>query len=92
MAHHSSAVRLAAESKFAITLLPHIPSLSNSRIRRPQGRIKNDMRKPAYKFLISRVAASLALLRPTACHAAAASLPWDHTLLALHADQHREMP
>jgi type IV secretory pathway VirB2 component (pilin) len=34
-------------------------------------------------FLISRLAASLLLVQPATCHAAAASLPWDHTLLAL---------
>jgi len=82
MAHYFSAVRLAAGSKFA-TSLPHIASVSNPRIRMPETRIKNDLRKPAYMFLISRLAASLLLLQPTACHAAAASLPWDYTLLAL---------
>lgn len=82
MTHHSSAIRLSADSKFAISLA-HNPSPSNSRIRRPETRIKNDSRKPDYKFLITRSAASLLLLRPATCHAAAVSLPWDHTLLAL---------
>ncbi len=82
MAHHFSAGGLVADSKFANSL-PHIPSLSHPRIRRPEARIKNDLRKPAYKFLISPVAASLLFLRPATCHAAVALLPWDHTLLAL---------
>jgi hypothetical protein len=81
MAHHFSAVRLAG-SKFA-TSLPNIPSLSNPHIRRPEARIKNDLRKPAYKFLVSPVATSLLLLLPATCHAAVALLPWDQTLLAL---------
>jgi hypothetical protein len=82
MAHHFTRVRLAAESKFASSL-PHIASVSNPRIRRPETRIKNDFRKADHKFLVSRLAASLLLLQPAACHAAPASLPWDYTLLAL---------
>jgi len=81
MDHHFSASRLPVDSKFAAHL-PQIPPLSNPRIRRPTARIKNDLRKPAYKFLISCLPAALLTLRPAPCSAAAAELPWDQTLIA----------
>lgn len=81
MDHHFSAVRLLVDSKFAANLR-QIPPRSNPRIRRPAARSKNDLQKPAYKFLISCLAASLVVLRPATCGAAVAALPWDQTLIA----------
>ena len=82
MAHHSTEVRLAADSKPADSR-PQILSLSNPRIREPEARLKNDSRKARYQSLILGLANSLLLLQPTSCDAAVASLPWDHTLVAL---------
>jgi hypothetical protein len=82
MAHHSSAVGLSADSKFADSL-PQIPCLSNPRIPEPDAELKNGRPKPTYKFLTSALAASLLFLQPMRCNAAVASLPWDHTLVAL---------
>ena len=82
MARHFSAIRLWSDSEFA-NGLPHIPCLSNPRIHTPEATIKNGSQKPAYKFLVSRVAAWLLLLQPATCHAAVAALPWDHALFVL---------